>query len=88
MLWIDNLSVRDPYFILPALNAVFMFATQRLTPMVGMDPLQQKMMQAMPIVSEAVPGAQVRPIPGLAIAEPDDQRPAIVLAPLFVRWWG
>jgi YidC/Oxa1 family membrane protein insertase len=50
ILWIDNLSVRDPYFILPALNAVFMFATQRLTPMVGMDPLQQKMMQAMPLV--------------------------------------
>ncbi len=50
ILWIDNLSVRDPYFILPLLNAVFMFATQKLTPMVGMDPLQQKMMQAMPIV--------------------------------------
>ena len=50
ILWIDNLSVRDPYFILPALNAIFMFATQRLTPMVGMDPLQQKMMTAMPIV--------------------------------------
>lgn len=50
ILWIDNLSVRDPYFILPILNAAFMFATQRLTPMVGMDPLQQKMMQAMPLV--------------------------------------
>ncbi|KAA9131488.1 membrane protein insertase YidC [Marinihelvus fidelis] len=50
MLWIDNLSVRDPYFILPALNAIFMIATQRLTPMAGMDPVQQKMMQAMPIV--------------------------------------
>ena len=50
ILWIDNLSVRDPYFILPALNAVFMFATQRLTPMVGMDPLQQKMMTMMPVV--------------------------------------
>jgi YidC/Oxa1 family membrane protein insertase len=49
ILWIDNLSVRDPYFVLPLLNAVFMFATQRLTPMVGMDPLQQKMMQFMPI---------------------------------------
>ena len=44
ILWIDNLSVRDPYFILPAVNAIFMFATQKLTPMVGMDPLQQKMM--------------------------------------------
>jgi YidC/Oxa1 family membrane protein insertase len=50
ILWIDNLSVRDPYFILPLLNAGFMFATQRLTPMVGMDPLQQKMMTMMPIV--------------------------------------
>jgi YidC/Oxa1 family membrane protein insertase len=50
ILWIDNLSVRDPYFILPLLNAAFMFATQRLTPMVGMDPLQQKMMTMMPIV--------------------------------------
>ena len=50
ILWIDNLSVRDPYFILPALNAVFMFATQRLTPMVGMDPLQQKIMTMMPVI--------------------------------------
>ncbi len=50
ILWITNLSVRDPYFILPILNAAFMLATQRLTPMVGMDPLQQKMMQAMPVV--------------------------------------
>jgi YidC/Oxa1 family membrane protein insertase len=50
ILWIDNLSVRDPFFILPLLNAAFMFATQRLTPMVGMDPLQQKMMTMMPIV--------------------------------------
>jgi multidrug efflux pump subunit AcrB len=29
--------------------------------------------QAMPIVNEAVPGAQVRPVPGLAIAEPELQ---------------
>jgi len=49
ILWIDNLSARDPYFILPLLNAAFMFATQRLTPMVGMDPLQQKIMTFMPI---------------------------------------
>ena len=50
ILWIENLSVRDPFFILPALNAIFMFATQRLTPMVGMDPLQQNMLQMMPLV--------------------------------------
>jgi YidC/Oxa1 family membrane protein insertase len=50
ILWITNLSERDPYFILPLLNAGFMFATQRLTPMAGMDPLQRKMMSMMPLV--------------------------------------
>jgi len=50
ILWIDNLSVRDPFFILPALNAIFMIWTQRLTPMVGMDPLQRKMMNMMPVI--------------------------------------
>jgi len=35
--------------------------------------LSQVATQAMPIVSAAVPGAQVRPIPGLAIAEPELQ---------------
>ena len=35
--------------------------------------LAQVATQAMPIVSEAVPGAQVRPIHGLAIAEPELQ---------------
>jgi YidC/Oxa1 family membrane protein insertase len=48
--WITNLSVRDPYFILPALNAIFMILTQRLTPTSGMDPMQAKMMKAMPVV--------------------------------------
>jgi YidC/Oxa1 family membrane protein insertase len=50
ILWIDNLSVRDPYFILPALNAIFMIWTQKLTPMAGMDPLQRKMMSMMPVI--------------------------------------
>ncbi len=50
ILWIQNLSVKDPYFVLPLLNAGFMFATQRLTPAAGMDPLQRKMMSMMPLV--------------------------------------
>ena len=49
ILWIDNLTARDPYFVLPVLNAAFMMLTQRLTPMAGMDPLQRKIMQFMPI---------------------------------------
>ncbi len=49
ILWIDNLTARDPYFVLPVLNAAFMMMTQRLTPMAGMDPMQRKIMQFMPI---------------------------------------
>jgi YidC/Oxa1 family membrane protein insertase len=49
ILWINNLSARDPYFVLPLFNAAFMIATQRLTPTAGMDPLQRKMMNLMPV---------------------------------------
>lgn len=48
--WIQDLTARDPYFILPVLNIIVMWATQKLTPMVGMDPMQQKMMQLMPLI--------------------------------------
>ncbi len=49
ILWIDNLTAKDPYFILPVLNAAFMILSQRLTPTAGMDPMQRKLMQFMPI---------------------------------------
>ena len=48
--WIHSLTDKDPYFILPALNMLIMFATQRLSPTPGMDPMQKKMMQIMPLV--------------------------------------
>ena len=48
--WIHSLTDADPYFILPALNLLVMFLTQRLTPTPGMDPMQKKMMQFMPLV--------------------------------------
>jgi len=48
--WIQDLTARDPYFILPVINVAVMWATQKLTPAPGMDPMQQKMMQMMPIV--------------------------------------
>lgn len=54
MLWIQDLTARDPYFILPVLNIAIMWATQKLTPMVGMDPMQQKIMQFMPLVFGAI----------------------------------
>jgi YidC/Oxa1 family membrane protein insertase len=48
--WIHDLTARDPYFVLPAINAAVMFVTQKLTPTAGMDPTQAKMMQFMPLV--------------------------------------
>lgn len=49
-LWIHDLTSRDPFFVLPLCNIAIMWATQKLTPMTGMDPTQQKMMQFMPLV--------------------------------------
>jgi YidC/Oxa1 family membrane protein insertase len=46
-LWISDLSARDPYFVLPVLMVISMFAMQRMTPQAGMDPAQQKMMNWM-----------------------------------------
>jgi YidC/Oxa1 family membrane protein insertase len=47
--WIHSLSDQDPYYVLPALNMIVMFVTQRLTPSPGMDPMQKRMMQIMPL---------------------------------------
>jgi YidC/Oxa1 family membrane protein insertase len=50
ILWIDDLTARDPYFVLPIINMALMWATQKLNPMTGIDPMQAKMMQFMPLV--------------------------------------
>jgi YidC/Oxa1 family membrane protein insertase len=49
ILWIQDLTARDPYFILPIINVAVMWFTQKLQPAPGMDPMQQKMMQFMPV---------------------------------------
>lgn len=49
ILWIKDLSVPDPYFILPVIMAVSMFVQTKLNP-TPPDPLQAKIMMWMPIV--------------------------------------
>lgn len=49
MLWINDLSAADPYFILPVLMGVTMLIQQKLNPS-PLDPIQQKMMMALPVV--------------------------------------
>jgi YidC/Oxa1 family membrane protein insertase len=48
-LWITDLSVMDPYFVLPILMGASMFYMQKLNP-APPDPMQAKIMQWMPIV--------------------------------------
>ena len=48
-LWLNDLSAMDPYFILPIVMGVTMFIQQQLNP-TPPDPIQAKMMKAMPII--------------------------------------
>ncbi|HHW4680795.1 MAG TPA: membrane protein insertase YidC, partial [Xylella taiwanensis] len=49
--WIQDLTTRDPYFVLPILNIAIMWTTQKLTPTpAGMDPMSERMMQLMPLI--------------------------------------
>jgi YidC/Oxa1 family membrane protein insertase len=49
VLWIHDLSVPDPYYILPVIMAVSMFVQTKLNP-TPPDPIQAKVMMYMPIV--------------------------------------
>ncbi|MFK3908856.1 membrane protein insertase YidC [Pseudomonas monteilii] len=49
ILWITDLSIKDPFFILPIIMGATMFIQQRLNP-TPPDPMQAKVMKMMPIV--------------------------------------
>ena len=49
MLWINDLSVMDPYFVLPILMGASMFVTQMMQPEPP-DPMQAKVMKFMPVM--------------------------------------
>jgi YidC/Oxa1 family membrane protein insertase len=49
LLWIDDLSSRDPFFILPLLMGVAMFGQYKLNP-APPDPIQAKVFMFMPII--------------------------------------
>lgn len=50
MYWIQDLSNKDPYYVLPVLMTGAMFLQQKLTPNTVSDPVQRKMMLFMPLV--------------------------------------
>jgi len=49
MLWMNNLSAPDPYYVLPLLMGATMLIQQKLNP-APLDPIQAKVMMALPIV--------------------------------------
>ena len=49
MLWIEDLSTKDPFYVLPIIMGVSMVIQTRLNP-TPPDPIQAKVMMAMPIV--------------------------------------
>ncbi|MDB6441833.1 membrane protein insertase YidC [Pseudomonas sp. 21TX0197] len=49
MLWITDLSIKDPFFILPIIMGATMFIQQQLNP-TPPDPMQAKVMKMMPII--------------------------------------
>ena len=49
ILWLEDLSVRDPFFVLPLLMGASMFFQTKLSPAPA-DPMQAKVMQFMPIM--------------------------------------
>jgi YidC/Oxa1 family membrane protein insertase len=49
MLWIDDLSRKDPWYVLPILMGISMLVQQKMTPTVG-DPRQAQIMLIMPVI--------------------------------------
>lgn len=48
--WIQDLALKDPYFVLPLLMGASMFLQMRMQQQPTMDPMQAKIMQYMPIM--------------------------------------
>jgi YidC/Oxa1 family membrane protein insertase len=52
--WVRDLSSKDPFYVFPVLMGASMFVQQKMTPAVGMDPMQQKIMLLMPVIFSVV----------------------------------
>jgi YidC/Oxa1 family membrane protein insertase len=49
ILWISDLSVKDPFYVTPILMGITQYISQKMTP-TSADPTQQRMMLIMPVV--------------------------------------
>ena len=53
ILWINSLSAKDPYFVLPVIMGISMLIQQKLNP-TPPDPMQAKIMMALPFIFTAM----------------------------------
>jgi YidC/Oxa1 family membrane protein insertase len=52
--WITDLSLRDPYYVLPVTMGLSMYLVSKMTPITTTDPQQQMMMKIMPITMAGI----------------------------------
>jgi YidC/Oxa1 family membrane protein insertase len=88
--WIHDLSAPDPFYVLPILMVVTQFLQQRMTPMTGADPAQQKMMMFMPLVMGFIffslpAGALLYYVVGTVIAIGQQYLTTRIIGPPIVR---
>ncbi|MDR2099549.1 MAG: membrane protein insertase YidC, partial [Campylobacteraceae bacterium] len=50
ILWVKDLAVMDPYYILPIAMGLTMFLQQKITPTSFADPMQEKIMKFLPLI--------------------------------------
>ena len=50
ILWVDDLSRMDSYYVLPILMGASMFLQQKMTPSNFTDPMQEKVMKFLPVI--------------------------------------
>ena len=50
ILWVEDLAIMDPYYILPVAMGITMFLHQRITPTNFTDPMQEKIMKFLPLI--------------------------------------
>ena len=49
MLWVKDLSFKDPYYVLPVLGGITLFVQQKLTPTTSVSPAQARILTIMPV---------------------------------------
>ena len=50
ILWIEDLALMDPYFVLPILMGASMYLQQKITPNTMQDEMQKKIFQMLPVI--------------------------------------